>query len=248
MTNIHYKTFDMFMKLVLLPFVFTLFVNTSLFAQKIYSNTAYSSRFNPGLGSLGTPVVAYDDVTIRSSIAQGSDSISITKINVGIRRAPNAPATDVNLYYTTFENDSTGATPIAKQSPVFLGKVSLPVNGGSLVTSVITLGDSVSTLFKIKTDVRIEDGTQKFLIGASFDNPSPANGIILTKDLHDNVDAIWIDNSDNDKALYAANFSGRMPATYYLEVFGGAAKQVRKERNSYPDVAVNNSLEVNSAK
>ena len=235
------------MKRVLLPILSILVVN-SLFSQVLYSSTAYTSRFNPGLGSLGTPVVAYDDVNIPSAKAMGSDSISITKINVGIRRAPNAPATNVNLYYTTFQNDSTGGNTISKASQVFLGKVSLPVNGGSLVTSVISFGDSVLTLFKIKADLNLgKNGYQKFLIGASFDNPSPANGIILTKDLNHNVDSVWIDNADNDKAPYATSFSGHMHASYYMEIFGGD-KQRKEERNIFSDVAVNKSKEVNRTK
>ena len=231
----------MFMKKVFLAIALVLLVN-NLFSQALYSSTTYSSRFNPGLGSMGTPVVAYDDVTIPSTTE--GDSVSITKINVGIRRAPNAPATNVNLYYTTFQNDSVADAPAAKH--VFIGKVSLPVNGGSLVTSIISLGDSVTALFKIKGQ---PNAAQKFLIGASFDNPSPANGIILSKDAHNNLDSIWIDNADNDKTLYATNFSSRMPATYYLEVFGSAAgNSGRDERNQYSDVAVNKGSVSNSSK
>lgn len=227
------------MKKVLLPILFVLLVSNS-FSQALYSSTTYTSRFNPGLGSLGTPVVAYDDVTIPSAIANGSDSISITKIKVGIRRAPNAPATNVNLYYTMFQSDSSTATQSTAAQHVFIGKVSLPVNGPALVTSVIAFGDSVTSLFKIKTEANGgTNGTQKFLIGASFDNPSPANGIILSKDSHNNADSIWIDNADNDKAVYATNFNSRMPATYYLEVFGATSgTQMKYERNQYSDVAI----------
>ncbi|MDQ6813005.1 MAG: hypothetical protein M3040_04635 [Bacteroidota bacterium] len=232
------------MKNVLLPILFVLLVS-NVFSQALYSSTTYTSRFNPGLGSLGTPVVAYDDVAIPTAIAAGSDSISITKIKVGIRRAPNAPATNVNLYYTTFQNDSSPAA-----SHIFIGKISLPVNTGALVTSVIAFGDSVTPLFKIKAGASAgNSGTQKFLIGASFDNPSPANGIILSRDAHDNLDSIWIDNADNDKAIYATNFNSRMPATYYLEVFGGTSgKQMKDERNQYLDVAVNKGAAASTAK
>lgn len=237
------------MKKVLLPLIVGLLVNSSLFSQALYSSTAYNSRFNPGLGSLGTPVVAYDDVNIPSAIGQGSDSIAITKINIGIRRVPNAPATNVNLYYTTFQTDSTGDKTISKASHVFLGKVSLPVNGGSLVTSIVSLGDSVTALFKVKAETNNGgNGYQKFLIGASFDNPSPGNGIVLTKEQNNNVDSIWIDNSDNDKMMYATSFNSHMPASYYLEVFGSAAKQINEGRNISSDVAVNQHADVSTTK
>ncbi len=235
----------MTMKKVLLAALFISLANTCIFAQSLYSSTTYTSRFNPGLGSLGTPIVAYDDVNIPSGLGDGSDSINITKIKVGIRRAPNAPATSVNLYYTTLQNDSAGN--VAQAAHVFLGKVSLPVNGSSLVTSVISIGDSVTALFKIKNDATAAN--QQFLIGASFDNPSSANGIILTKDQHNNVDSIWIDNTDNtEKALYATNFS-HLPASYYLEVFGnGSSAQAKAEKNTYSDVAMNTHIEVTNTK
>lgn len=242
----------MSIKRALLPLILILLVNTGSFSQVLYSSTAYTSRFNPGVGAQGTPIVAYDDVNIPSAIAQGSDSISITKVKVGIRRVPNAPATNVNVYYTTFEDDSTGGNTIKKASHVFLGKVSLPVNGSSLVTTVVSLGDSVTALFKIKTDRNsANSGYQKFLIGASFDNPSPGNGIILTKELNNNADSIWIDNTDsnNDKELYATSLSGHLPASYYLEVFGSAAaKQAKEERNTFSDVALNSNIEVSTTR
>lgn len=233
-------------KNLFLSFVLSLLVN-GLFAQALYSNTTYVSRFNPGVGSLGTPVVAYDDVQI-PEIA-GSDSISITKINVGIRRAPNAPATKVNLYYSIFEKDSTGSYTIAKSAQVFLGTVSLPVNGNSLVTKIITFGDSVSTLFKVKSEIGMaKQHGQKFLIGASFDNPSPANGIILTKDVTENANSIWIDNIDNNKTAYVSSFNGNIPATYYLEVFGSSQDKQGKGKNLYSDVAFNKSTEATITK
>jgi len=227
----------MLTKRLLLPLIFIALTHSFSFSQSLYSSTAYTSRFNPGVGSMGTPIVAYDDVSIPTAIANGSDSISITKIKVGIRRAPNAPATTVSLYYTPFQNDST----LGDAAHVFLGKVSLPVNGASLVTSIVSVGDSVTALFKVKADANMAtSGHQKFLIGASFDNPSTANGIILTKELTENADALWIDNSDSNRGSYATNFSGRLPASYYLEVFGNGTSQVKQERYIAPDVAVNN--------
>ncbi len=234
------KISAMSMKKVLLPLLFISLVHTFSFSQVLYSSIAYTSRFNPGVGSSGTPIIAYDDVCL-SSAQQSSGSISITKIKVGIRRAPNAPATNVNLYYTTFHNDTAGNNTTINASHVFLGKVNLPVNGASLVTSVISLGDSVATLFKIKAEKNICGCThQKFLIGASFDNPSSANGIVLTKAAPDNADSIWIDNTDSNNGLYATSFNGHLPASYYLEVFGNTNNmKTKEEKDTAPDVAIN---------
>jgi hypothetical protein len=239
----------MFMKKFFLPLILILIVNTSLFSQVLDSSTAYTSRFNPGLGSLGTPIVAYDDVNIPSAVGAGADSITITKINIGIRRVPNAPATNVNLYYTTFQSDSAEGT-VKKAAHVFLGKISLPVNGNSLVTSIVSLGDSVTALFKVKAELNTPDsGVQKFLIGASFDNPSPGNGIVLTREQSNNADFIWIDNTDNDKNLYATSFNSHLPASYYLEVFGNATnKQMTEEQKIFSDVAVNKNTGITGTK
>lgn len=234
--NINAINTPMTMKKALLSILFISLVQTFAFSQVLYSSTTYTSRFNPGLGSQGTPIVAYDDVSIPAMASDGSDSVSITKINVGIRREPNAPATNVNIYYTAFQNDSAGNNTSAAH--VFLGKISLPVNGASLATSVISLGDSVTALFKIKAATGTNN--QKFLIGASFDNPSKANGIILSKEAYDNLDEIWIDNTDNDKAAYATNFNGRLPAAYYLQVFGGSDNELAaRHQHKAADVAVN---------
>src|SRR3954471_24279039 len=118
------------MKKGLLAAMLLSFVGTGVFSQSLYSSTAYTSRFNPGVGANGTPIVAYDDVSIPTTIATGSDSISITKVKVGIRRVPNAPATTVSIYYTPFGDGKL----VGSNNPVniLLGKVSLPVNGSSL--------------------------------------------------------------------------------------------------------------------
>jgi hypothetical protein len=231
------------MKRILLLLLSSAFAGSGLLAQSLYSSTAYASRFNPGVGSHGTPIVAYDDVSIPTSLAEGSDSISITKINVGIRRVPNAPATHVNIFYTPFQKDAPEGGVNNNALQVLLGTVSLPVNGPSLVTSVISVGDSVNTLFMIKKNANISpDAQQKFLIGASFDNPSPGNGIVLTKEENSNLDSIWVVNQDTDKKLYATSFNKQLPASYHLEVFGtGSESRVREDRSVFHDVAKNMS-------
>src|SRR5688572_201763 len=73
----------------------------------LYSNTTETgSRFNPGTGGTvaGTGVqqdVTFDDIAIPNARLGGATSVDITKITVGIRRAGNAPATDINLFWGT---------------------------------------------------------------------------------------------------------------------------------------------------
>ena len=222
-------------KLLLLVMLLSSYTISS-FAQSLYSNTSCSSRFNPGLGRKGTPIVAYDDVYIPSTLAEGSDVISITKINVGIRRAPYAPATTLKLYYTILKQSPKFNKMVAKK--IFLGKVKLPANGNSLITSVVSVGDSATALFKITADTNMAKNGYKILIGTSLDNPSPRNGVILGKALAENEDSIWIENTDNTKEVYATSLSSQLPSSYYLEVFGkGDNPVMADDKNSLSHVA-----------
>ncbi len=196
-----------------------------IFSQVLYSSTAeIGNRYNPGLSKSGTPNVMFDDVSFADSLVSGSDSISITKVKVGIRRTVNAPATDVQIYYTTPNDTSTTINTVIKIPPVLLGTVSLPANGASLVTTVVSLGDSVSALFKIKTDTStFYPGYQTFFIGASLSSDNIANGIRFTSPSAVNQDFVWIYNSDSSGSRFAGNFSGNPPATFYIQVFGKAS-------------------------
>jgi hypothetical protein len=157
-------------------------------------------------------------------MVKGGAPLNIKKIKVGIRRIANAPATNVNLYYTTFDDTSTVSYSSISIPPFFLGTVSLPANGPSIVTSVVSLGDSVSTLFSIKADTGVKyTGYQTFFLGVSLDNPSPDNGIRLAAGPGFNVDTIWVHDVDSSAKRFAANFKGVPVATFNIEVFGASA-------------------------
>src|SRR4051812_44191421 len=84
------------------------------------SSTEAGSRFNPGKGNAGTPRIVFDDVSIANSFVTG-DSITVTKVSVGIRRVPGAPATEVKIYYAALDDTSTVVGSQVKIPPVLLG-------------------------------------------------------------------------------------------------------------------------------
>lgn len=206
---------------------FLLFVLTMLFVLPVFSQVLYSattetaSRYNPGWNSLNHPKVAFDDVLIPSANVSGRDSIRVTKVKVGIRRLANAPATNVSIYYTIYDDTSTMYNDLIKIPPVLLGTVSLPANGAAAVTEIVSVGDSVNTLFRLKADTgNIYTGYYAFFIGASLSDSSDNQGIrVATGPPNDN--AFWVYNADSTVPRYATQFQGGSPnAQFYIEVFG----------------------------
>lgn len=208
------------MKVKWLLLVFLIAVADSLSSQALYSSTTeIGSRYNFGTGNAGTPKVGFDDISIPNYQVEGKDSVIVTKVNIGIRRSANAPATDVSIYYTPVDNTSQLNTFI-KIPPVLLGTVSLATNGSSPITTVVSVGDAVSTLFKMKTDTNaVYPGYHTFFIGTALSNPDPANAIRFTSGPPINANNVWIYDADSSVARYAAQFD-HIVATLYTEVFG----------------------------
>lgn len=206
-----------------LPFAFALCALYSFAAaQTLYTNTVETgNRYNPGTSQSGTPRVEFDDVLIPSSLVAGSDSIRVTKVKMGIRRVANAAASTINVYYTTVEDTAILLANAIKIPPVFIGTVNLPANGPTAVTTIISLGDSVSTLFRLKTDTgNLFTGFHTFFLGLSFSQPSQDNGVRLTSGPGANSDVIWIYSADSTVNRFATFFGGNPSATFYIQAFG----------------------------
>jgi hypothetical protein len=211
------------MKKIITIILFNIFITSNAFTQVLYSNSIETgNRYNPGLNQLNNPKVAFDDVLIPSAQVAGSDSIRVTKLKLGIRRITGAGATDVKLYYTVFEDTSTSYNSMIKMPPVYLGTVSLSANTGSTFTQIITLGDSVNTLFSVKTDTgKAYTGYQTIFVGFAFTNSDANNGIRITNAASvANDDALWIYNSDSTVQRFATNFGGNPKATFYVQLYG----------------------------
>lgn len=212
---------------------FLLFAVFPVFGQTLYTSTTETgTRFSPGNGASGTPIVVFDDVLIPAAAVQGSDSITITKVNFGIRRLASAPAMTVNFYYTVVDDTSTTYNTFIKIPPVLIGTINLPAMGATAATSIISFGDSINTLFKVKTDTGfLYSGYQALFLGLSFTGADPGtlNGWRLTtpgSPQSDNDNAMWFYDVDGPEVRTARAFNGTTIATFYLEVFGKALTTV----------------------
>lgn len=213
------------MKKNLLIVLLTISCCYTALCQTLYTSTVETgSRFSPGNGASGTPIIVFDDVLIPASLVQGTDSVSITKIKLGIRRIASAPAVTVNIYYTVVD-DTSAYNNFILIPPVLLGSVSLPANGATSVTTIVSLGDSVNPLFRVKTDTGyLFSGYQTFFLGmglASID-PTGSNGWRLTipgAPASNNDNAMWFYDVDASPTRSAHIFTGTS-ATFYMEAFG----------------------------
>src|SRR4051812_48597169 len=92
----------------LVVFLMAMSMYASVSSQTLYSSSIeVGTRYNFGSNSVMTPKIAFDDISIANSLVRSADSIAVGKVNVGIRRTPLAPATDVNVYYTPIDDTST---------------------------------------------------------------------------------------------------------------------------------------------
>lgn len=217
----------MMKKLYTLLFVFTMLLTFGSNAQTLYTNTVQTGfRFNPGLGTSGTPIIAFDDINIPSSVVGDADSIGFTKIKVGIRRLAAAPAVTVNVYltgtdplYPTFTFlDSFPAIP-----PTLIGSFNLPANGATATTQILSIGDSVNLIKSIAKDTgNLAVGFQTVFIGVSFSatDANSSNGWRLTSGPDANFDITWSYDADDAAQPRSAFSLTGATSTYYAEAFG----------------------------
>jgi hypothetical protein len=241
------------------PLFVLLFACFSGNAQVLYTNTIETgNRYNPGLNQNNSPIIAFDDILMPSSMVSGSDSIFITKVKLGIRRIAGAAATDVKIYYTKYDDTSTQAGSKIKIPPVLLGTISLPANPSSTFTQIVSVGDSINPIFKVKTDTgSAYAGYQAFFIGAAFTNSDANNGIRLTNTFNTyNDDVIWLFNADSSVPRYTTNFGSNPLATFHVQVFGykqnvavpvSLANFYAKKENGYNKLLWSTLVEINNA-
>jgi hypothetical protein len=208
--------------LPLLLFTMLLTASQITTGQSLYSNiNGIGSSYNPKFGASNTPKIVFDDVNIPASKFQSSDSLFITKLKLGIVRSANSPAFTANVYYTVFNPNPQSNSELLILPPIFLGSVSFPANPGSLIKDVISLGDSVTTLFKIKTLMGTwNPGYQTIAIGVSFSINAGCGWELSTgPDLSD--DGMFIYDVDNSStAIVYTWFGGNPEANFRVELFG----------------------------
>ncbi|MFN0135015.1 MAG: PEP-CTERM sorting domain-containing protein [Phycisphaerae bacterium] len=162
------------------------FVSAAQAAVVYTRNIETSIRANGGLaGFTGatTPADAnrfiLDDVPIPVANLGGFTSLDVTRVTLGIRRLAGAPATDIELFHSTFSDTAVAPDTIMDSPPVSAGTISLAATAVTL-TQLVVFGDGVNTLFSTSLNMNvIGDGNPlngaefgSLLIGARFSNAS----------------------------------------------------------------------------
>lgn len=165
-----------------------------------------------------------DDVEVLSTLVAGSDSVAVTKLKFAIARPANGPATTVNFYYSAVEDTATQFGTLFT-IPRLIGTVSLPANGAAGQVYIVSLGDSATPLFKVRTDTgELYSGFQTFFVGMSFSTNGGAAWMLADGG---NADAMWVYDADlASQKRYATWFGGppNPAAAFYLEAFGFPVK------------------------
>jgi hypothetical protein len=200
----------------------------------LYSNTTETgSRFNPGTGGTvaGSGVqqdVTFDDIAIPNVRLSGATAVDITKITVGIRRAGNAPATDINLFWGTATTTVTDPDTELDVPYNVVGTQSLAARATTtFITEQVVFGDGSTTLFTAPLNSTLFNGFGTFLLGLQFSNGDTLNGWRLTSGTDLNSNVMWIHDTDVTPAEGAFNF-GAAPnpaATFYIVVEGSAVPE-----------------------
>jgi hypothetical protein len=195
----------------------------------LYSNTTETgSRFNPGTGgaTAGSGVqqdVTFDDIPIPSARLGGATAVDVTKVTVGIRRAGNAPATDINLFWSSATTNVVDPDTELDVPYNVIGTQSLlPRSAAAFITEQVVFGDGSTTLFTAPLNSTLFNGFGTFLLGLQFSNGDTLNGWRLTSGADVNGNVMWIYDTDVTPEEGAYNF-GAAPnpaATFYITVEG----------------------------
>jgi len=207
-------------------------LTSNLHAQLLYQNTdqntyLFANQINAFTGN--TVSVVLDDVEIPEGSIGTNDSISITKVKIGIARESNAPACTFTLCYAPINESGTGPNTDTSYLTIPIkevASVSLPALGitDSTITTIISFGDSTNRLFSVKVPaVDILSGQKTFYLGLKFTSTSRNNTngwVITTPTQSQNIDRFWIYNPAVPKR-FSLGFSNDNPkATMYIQVFG----------------------------
>jgi len=237
------------MKQFLLVFFLTVALFTSGRTQALYVNNTTTSGgnfINPGLNSKGNPKVIFDDVNIPSTQVAGSDSFYITRVRFGVIRLANAPATTVRFYYSTinerFINDSIITLP-----PTLIGTTNLPATGATGTSTIVTLGDSINPLIRVKTDTgNVFNNYQTVFLGLSFSDSSRNIGWALTTPTQSyNRDVYVVYTPDSSVITNTSYFGGNPAATFYLEVYGRTRIALPVTLTNFDGKLIDDKVELN---
>lgn len=172
--------------------------------------------------------VLFDDVPITAAVLGGATSLDVCRVTVGIRRLANAPATDVNVFWSTMTTMVTAPDTNLDTPPTLLGTVSLAANGAAGLTELVTFGSTGGpTLFNVPLNGDLLTGFGTFAIGVSLSNADGANGWRITSGPAANANVFWLYDPNhtaqmNDEGAYAFSNTNppNPPSSFYLIVEG----------------------------
>jgi hypothetical protein len=200
-------------------------VVASASGQVLYSATNQTgSRFNAGLDPVGgLPLIIFDDVFVSNATILNQPQVTITSINVGIRRIANAPSTSVSIFLGVMTGTSFGTLGLSSIIP--LGSGTLPANGATAVTQNVggTNALGFATL-NVNSGVTGAEGFSGFFVGVALGNADTANGwrVVNTPPaVGASFNGFW----EVDSAGFAGPFAfgnppGSQPSNFMINVEG----------------------------
>ncbi|MBL7813736.1 MAG: T9SS type A sorting domain-containing protein [Saprospiraceae bacterium] len=216
---------------------YTLFLSLLVYSAtaQIYSAiNETASRYNPA----DVKMMVYDDAAISNAVMGSNNALDVTQVKVGIRRLASAPATDVNIYSIDF----------VAGNYVRIGAFSLPANGATAVTQVLTVGDGVAIL----DNINLRNDTAGYLsgyFGIRFSNIDGNNGWRVTNypAAGGNNTSSWrwgkIDTTSGSASSFV--FSGTGVGCFHLEVF--ATTVIPVEMTSFTGKLIKGKVELDWA-
>ncbi len=196
------------------------------------NNVETGSRYNPGTGgnpdgSGIQPNVVFDDIPIPAARLGGMTSVEVTRVTVGIRRAADAPATDINLFWATATTGTTLPDTELDGPGTMFGSVSLEArNDVGFVTELVSVGDGVTPMFTVPLNMDLigtnpgDYGT--FMIGVQITDTTAGalNGLRLTSGPDGNANVFWLYDSDLPDPERRVGFAAPTLSTFYIIVEG----------------------------
>lgn len=126
------------------------------------SSVQTGSRYIPGTGASGQQNIAFDDVNVAAADNPLNQALNVTRVTVGMRRAADAPANGIKVYWA----DGEYATPSLGTANL-VGTAALPLLANAGFTTELY---SFDTNFTVTPNFTANAGFGQFFIGLSIDN------------------------------------------------------------------------------
>lgn len=221
------------MKKILLTLVVAASMSVTVKAQQVYSmlDSAVSYFRTPSWGQTSgaeaSQAILFDDVNIPKASLAGYDSLDIKKIQFRIARYANAPATTMNIWVARVDPAATSYANIAFLPPKKVASFSLSAQSSTAQAYIVSLGDSINPLFKVKIDTGVYyNNYASFLIGISYadttGNAWSLGAVTGNTYVNDNVFFLY-KPATSTTTLTASWFGGYPRAQFGFRIYGSGS-------------------------